>query len=198
MRFVSKSSGYSITFKKDVVQTFGPGEYQTQRPLWDCQFKAVGIKSHEIEQAKTWAVNRGMPVEQDGVSAVDPGYRFGVFDTTEFQAEHAGDIFPRTPEGFTDKDRKELEAFLIAHQDEYYRQVEELVLSPPWPAYDDFKGVRGQPTGLRIAERVQEDGYDVASVLAYERANRNRQDVIDALEALVAPAPVDDSLLVSA
>lgn len=198
MRFVAKSAGYSITYKHDIVANFATGESQILQPLWNCQFKTVGIKAAEIAQAKLWAVNHGMPVEEDSVTPVDPGYRFGVFDTEEFQAEHAADIFERCPNGFDDGERRKLEEFLLAHQDEYYRVVEVVKLAAPWPNYDTFKGVRGEPTGPRIAARVLEDGYDIDAVLAYEKENRNRQDVLDALEALRAEPAVDDSLLVSA
>lgn len=198
LRFVSKSPGYTITFKRDIIRTFGQGETQVLQPLWNCQFSPVGIKAEEIEQAKKWAINHGMALEQDQVTTVDSAYRFSVFDTEEFQALHADDVFERTPDGFTDALRLELEQFLIDHQDEYYRQVEVIVIPPPWPNYDATKGVRGLPTAQRIAEKVAEDGYDIDAVLAYERANRNRQEVLDAVAGLRDEPVVEDELLVTA
>lgn len=184
MRFVSKSSGYSICYKRDKTMHFATGESQEIQALWNCQFSPVGIRSHEIAQARRQLQNYGMPVEEDRVTPVDPAYRYGIFDTREFQEQHA-------EEGFDDNERLLLEAFLIKKQDEYYRLVEEIKVPIPWPNYDSFRGVKGTPTALRIAERVLEDGYDVAGVIAYERENANRPDVITELEALMVAPEVE-------
>lgn len=190
VRFVSKSSGYSICYKRDRIQHFASGESQVLQELWNCQFSPVGIRASEIKQAREQLHNYGMPKEQDQVTAVDPAYRYGCFDTHEFQEQHA-------EEGFDDAERLKMEEFLIKHQDEYYRLVEEIRVPAPWPNYNEFRGVKGTPTAVRIAERVREDGYDVLAVIAYERENANRPDVLAELEALLAPS-VDDELLVSA
>lgn len=190
-RYVSKSSGYSICYKRDRTDHFASGESQLRQALWNCQFSPVGIRAHEIEQAKRELQNYGLPVEQDHVTKVDPTYRYSVFDTGEFQKEHA-------EEGFDDAERLLLEAFLDSHQDEYYRLVEVIRVPAPWPNYDEFRGVKGTPTAVRIAERVREDGYDIFQVIAYERENANRPDVIAELEALTQSPIVDDELLVSA
>ena len=52
--------------------------------------------------------------------------------------------------------------------------------------------MRGLPTAEAIAKRVQEDGYEVAEVHAYERQNQNRQEVLDALEALLLEEPAGE------
>lgn len=191
MRFVSKSSGYSICYKRDKTQHFATGESQVLQELWNCQFSPIGIRSHEIKQAREQLHNYGMPKEQDQVTPVDPAYRYGVFDTRDFQKEHAD-------EGFDEAERLKLEEFLIEHQDEYYRLVVEIRVPIPWPNYDTFRGVKGTPTALRIAERVKEDGYDIFQVIAYEKENVNRLDVITELEALLQSNEIEDELLVSA
>lgn len=190
MRFVSKSSGYSICFKRDRTNYFGDGNSQTVQELWNCQFSPVGIRSSEIAQARQQLQNFGMPVEQDGITAVDPTYRYGIFDTVLFQEQHE-------EEGFDDEQRLKMEAFLVKMQDEYYRVVDVIVLPAPWPNYDSFRGVKGTPTAMRIAERVQEDGYDVMSVIAYEREYANRPEVITELEALLR-SPIEDEILIEA
>lgn len=193
MRFISKSARYQTCFKRDVTEHFATGESRVIQPMWNVEFKPDQWLAHELEVAKATFANRGMPTEIDEVTPVDSTYRFGTFDTGEFQQQHAS-------EGFDDARRKELEMFLLNHEDygSTFVMVETPRLAPPWPTYDEFRGVRGLPTAERIAEKVREDGYEVAAVIAYEVANAHRQDVIDALEALTSGPAVTDDELVSA
>lgn len=62
-------------------------------------------------------------------------------------------------------------------------------LKAPWPAYDQLttaQGVTHAMVAERIAAKVKEDGYSPVDVIAYERENRNREQVVRALEALIA------------
>ena len=135
MRFVAKYKKYNVIFQREIVEHYATGEQRTLQPYIDCQFDLYGsMLPHEIEAARAQFINYGLPVEVDGVTTVDPLYRFSVFDSVECQRL----------QGFDD------------------------------------------------AKRVQEDGYEVAEVHAYERQNQNRQEVLDALEALLLEEPVDD------
>lgn len=200
MRFIAKYAAYQTCFKRDIVEEYASGGSSIRQPLWNCAFKPDRWLEHEAKAARAVFLNFGMPVEPDGVTAIDPVYRFSVFDTEEYQAEHKDDMVYPPFKPFDDEMRVELEQWLLNHADygNAFIMVEAPRLEPPWPKYDEFRGVRGMPTGQRVAERVLEDGYDILEVLAYERANKNRSDVVDALEALLAPEPADDSVLVVA
>lgn len=78
--------------------------------------------------------------------------------------------------------------------------VERPHLAAPWPAYDKLvaQGARTvEKVSVKIAEKVTEDGYDPAEVIAYERENLNRAAVLDALAELIE-TPAEPELLVSA
>jgi hypothetical protein len=191
VRFISKSAKYQTCFKRDVVEHFATGESRTLQPLWNIEFQPDGWLAHELAEAKARFINRGLPTELDEVTTVDPTYRFGSFDTAAFQREHAS-------EGFDDARRVEMEEWLLQHPDygHMFFEVAAPTLDPPWPTYDKFRGNQGMALPARIAEKVREDGYDVGEVLAYERANANREDVVAALEELAAGEPAEE--LVSA
>lgn len=74
-------------------------------------------------------------------------------------------------------------------------------LKAPWPAYDKLVA-QGQRTidkvAAKIAEKVQEDGYSPHEVVAYERQNLNREQVIAALEALLEPVEEATETIVAA
>jgi len=185
VRFVAKYKKYNVIFQREIVEHYATGEQRTLQPYIDCQFDLYGsMLPHEIEAAREQFINYGLPVEVDGVTTIDPLYRFSVFDSVECQRL----------QGFDDAKRVELEQFLLNRPEcgVDYILVEAPRLAPPWPTYDSFRGVRGLPTAEAIAKRVQEDGYEVAEVHAYERQNQNRQEVLDALEALLLEEPAGE------
>lgn len=195
MRFVSKSAGYSICFRAPTEAGIDPwGVYQPAKPEWSCQFAADRYTAEEVDFARRSFIHRGTPLEEDGVTPADiytpsSHRRFSTFDTEAFQAQHAH-------EGFGDDEREAMETFLLAQPDHgpwYLRVPEPKPLPAPWPNYDVFAG-----TAAELVARVREDGYDVATVVAYERANAARQDVIDALEAFAVSQVDVDEMLISA
>lgn len=196
-RYVSKYKKYSICYQRDIIEHYATGESRVLKPLLNCQFDLYGsMYPWEMEAARGRFINTGTMLEMDNVTTVDPAYRFSVFDSERFAREN----------GLPPEELEKLDLWLqnkdplrsnFAEGHDYIF-VEAPVLAPPWPKYDDLRGVRGAPTAQRIAERVIEDGYDVADVIAYERQKANRADVIDALEALLTAEVVEDEELVSA
>jgi hypothetical protein len=194
VRFLSKYANYQICFQRDILEHYATGESRVLKPLINIEF-ATGIPptSREAQIGRDTFINYGTQVELDRVTAVDPLSRFAVWDSELYQSQHP-DLVPDT------NTRRKIEQWLIARPEHGidYLAIETQRTPPPWPNYDEFRGVRGSPTGPRIAERVLEDGYDVEAVLAYERENLNRQEVIDALEALNAAEPEPEAILVDA
>src|SRR5262249_38545665 len=108
----------------------------------------------------------GMPVEEDLLTPVDPTYRLSGFDTTI--------------QGWGDEEREELEQRLAdASVSGDYIIIETPKRPAPWPGYDKLK------SAAKIADLTQATGSDVEGVLAYERENLNRPEVIEAVQALV-------------
>ena len=72
-----------------------------------------------------------------------------------------------------------------------FLHVEAPKLTPPWPNYDKTFARNRKTTPLAVADTVEESGYDVAAVIAYEEANANRPDVLAELRKLL-PEEAED------
>ena len=72
-----------------------------------------------------------------------------------------------------------------------FLHVEAPKLAPPWPNYDKTFARNRKTTARVIADTVEESGYDVAAVIAYEEANANRPDVLAELRKLL-PEEAED------
>ena len=70
-------------------------------------------------------------LDKDGHTAIDPVYRFGSFDTVEYQREHADDIVYEPFKPFDDAMRVQLEQFLLNHAE--YGQAFIMVEAPSVP-----------------------------------------------------------------
>lgn len=185
MRFVSKYKKYTVVFQREIIEHFGTGESHEIKPFVACQFDLYGsMRPYEIEAARKQFINHGLPTEIDGVTTIDPLTRFSVFDSVACQDTY----------GFDDETREKVEQFLLSRA-EYgtdYIEVEEPRLAAPWPTYNDFRGVRGLPTPQAIVKKVVEDGYPIEDVIAFERQNLDRQEVLDALEAATQLDPEEE------
>lgn len=206
-RWVSKYAGYSLGVRTETRRNFvrpnGSVAEEIVEPALVAQFlpiasasandEHVSASQHDISVAMDrWAklVRRdGTPKELPAIPSLNAGViggqafvpfdirsRFGVFDT---------DWLP-------EQDRDEVDAKLRsdAMNGNDYVEVVPVALDAPWPNYDKTKSKgRGGSVADVIAAKVVEDGYDAAAVVAYEKANKNRADVIAAIEAAAAAAP---------
>lgn len=107
------------------------------------------------------------------------------YDSVEAQGQH----------GWTDEERENIEARLLERG---YVRVEPTKAIMP-PGYDKLK-VHGQRkiehVVEKILERIEEGVYDADQVLAFERENLNRPEIISAVEALLSsPEPEPEELL---
>jgi hypothetical protein len=105
---------------------------------------------------------------------IAPERWFGYYNSKDAQRQHS----------WTEDEHDQIVGRLVELG---YVQVEPIKLDAPWPAYDKLV-VHGQRkiehVAAKIAEKVLEDGYDVAAVVAYEQQNLNRPEVLAALSAL--------------
>lgn len=209
MRFISRYGRLTLP-PISAIEKAGPqGQVDnTEERGILCQFEPNRLREHEWQQAqREFGKLNGTMSEMDERTDVPARHRIGIYDTdeaalvsnppwsaerkerveswllsqsmdTEARARGLGGIF--TPEGklYSATDRLDVgERFLIV--------AEELVDEPPWPKYDELRG-RGQyNTAEAIRQKVKEDGYDVNEVIAYEKRNARREDVIKALETLL-------------
>lgn len=133
------------------------------------------------------ALNRGSRLGDDMVTPVSNDDRIGTFDTNLIEDP---------------KLRAKVEEMMLAHPDHGrdFILVEQPKIPRPWPRYDELR-VQGRRTVEMVVEtivaKVKEDGYSPEDVLAYERQNLNRPEVVEALEEL-ARVPDEDLVEVSA
>lgn len=127
-----------------------------------------GIPEYAMEKAQEVFGERltaGLP------EGVPWNLRVGWFDTVGAEANW----------GWTTEEREEAERLLLNHPSHgtAFLLVERPKTVKPWPKYDNLETVE------EIMARVVEDGYDPKHVVEYERENRNREDVVRALENYV-------------
>lgn len=97
-------------------------------------------------------------------------------------------IEEQTRNGWTDEEREAIESKLQITDG--VQLVEKPRVAAPWPAYDKLvAGSRPAPSRKEVVEKIvsiiDDQGYDIQAVLAYELENKNRSEVIAALKALL-------------
>lgn len=189
MRFISKISSYKVAAVHDESELLADGTTKLISKGFMCEFEHGGLTNAEAEFARQAFVWKGLPIATDG-TPLDPVrdlHRVGVFDS-EWAPEHL---------------REQVEQKLLSRpgfgQD--YVLFEQPKAPAPWATYDQLV-VRGQRTldhvVAKITEIVEETGTDPQAVIAYERENLNRGEVIEAMLLLTAGSREPADELVSA
>lgn len=164
MRYLAKG-GYKKTVRKAEVQIVqgpnGPVETLARAPEI-AVFWQFGVTPWERELARERFTFTGL------AEGENPVKRLSIYDTDIAARERNWDA----------KTKAEVERVLDEGQNEFYFRVDEPLALKPWPKYDE---ARSAP---KIAEAVLSLGLDVGGVIAYERENKNRESVIEALVAL--------------
>jgi hypothetical protein len=99
------------------------------------------------------------------------------------------------------EDREYAEKRLLedASNGNHYIQVGHRKLDPPWPTYEEMKGIKGNSTAQMVCRMIQDGGYDPEYVIAYElQRERPRYEITKAIEALkeeLAAQAVEDASL---
>lgn len=173
MRFISKFGGFGLLIKPDVTESYATGLTRTiEEPIY-AMFTVGGLLPAERELAvNRWSFN-GLPQQQDQVTTVTPDHRIGVFDTEIAQLA----------KGWSDETRQLVENALLqrATVNDDILVIEEVRTAPPWPRYDAYQG------GTKmLVRKLVDEGHDLEQVLAYERENQQRDEVLIALEELLS------------
>lgn len=186
-RFVSPHAGYSLVIRPTIDRETSFQRNVPQQMGLVAEFKKGGLSPWEREAALERFPNlRGIGHDQN------PLRRFSVYDT-EAQA-----LLNKWDEEFRAQVEDRIRSSMSFGVD--YIEVETPRAPEPWPNYDNLtaQGRRtNEMVAEKIAETVKELGYSIEHVLVYERENRNRPEVIAALEALTAE-PEPDQTVVSA
>jgi hypothetical protein len=169
------------------VEILASGQHRVIAPGFTAEFRSGDVTTWEEDEARQHFTFRGTVTEEGSERPIDPiPSRVGSFDTARI-----GDS----------KLRAEIEQKMLAHSDHGrdFRMVEKPQLAAPWPNYSKVKGGgAGRTTAKVISEQVQELGLDPADVMAYERDNANREEVLAALSKLEKLLePVEEELVIA-
>jgi hypothetical protein len=178
LRFVAKYQKYSTQARvqRETVTIDGFPMVAQEQIL--CDFEQGALRPYEVDAGiAELGARRGLP------EGIDPSYRLSVFDTAWAEQAYNWD----------DSTREYVEAFLLANPSfgVDYILCEEPQIPAPWPRYGEFKDMR------KLAAKVVEDGFDISDVIAYEKQNENRSDLIDLLDTALI-AQVEDATEVMA
>lgn len=197
MRFLSKYRNYHLLLRNEtyqlVEQSGGAPKLVALQPMYSADFQHGDVSEAE----RTFAIERfgaaafkGTTIEGDGVTQEDPRNRISSFDTEA--------------QGWPYDLREEFEAYMLASPSLGIDFVlyEPALVAAPWPSYDQLTA-QGRRTVEMVAEKIAlnviENGYDPATVAAYETAHLKRPAVLHALAALTEPAvAVPDEPLITA
>jgi hypothetical protein len=156
MRFVSQYKMFGMQVRPIREMVLATGQTQVQvEPIY-IRFWQGDISEREIAAAEAhWGTFAGRTVERDQMTPTSILARLSVFDT---DADHPWANDPEVKEMIE-------EMLLSKAGGKDFIYVEREKLAPPWPAYDGFKGNLNA-----LLKRIEEDGYSLEVVLAYEQS----------------------------
>lgn len=168
-RFVSRYQRYSHGVREEIAETFSRGTRVLQRPL-EAQFDPRGLTDYEKETAAGKLHFHGLPEDADTGIDVSPMSRMSLFDSEEAKKQYrwSDEEHDLVVDTLRESDRNGLD----------FIEVETPKRPAPWNGYDKLTDAE-QIAKLTIATETP-----VETVLAYERENENRDDVIAALEEI--------------
>ena len=168
MRFVAQYGAYRIQLRPQISEAFATGDVRVTQEGIYATFERDLIQPHEREAALAVFSFRGQYQERDEVRMVEPDYRMSVWDSDRAAALN----------GWTDELKQWAEGRLLSADANGidYIHVPALVLDPPWPTFDSFRG-----TPESLVKKLVEDGHDLEQVLAYELEHRNREKFVTAI-----------------
>ena len=190
MRFISWITQYKLMAVHQGYEVLATGQGRVTSPGYTVEFRPHDATHAEREQARRSFQYRGLvtaPGSEKELDPIDVQHRVSTFDTNVIADSEL---------------RARVEKALLNNPDfgrDYVLADEPVKLPPPWPAYDKLVA-QGRRTLEMVVEKIKaqvdEAGYDPVAVIAYERENLNRPEVIAALEPQTADEP--DVELVSA
>jgi hypothetical protein len=174
-RFVSSYGNYSYGVQSAVHEHFGTGESRTLKRRIDAQFHRGNVTDDDLAFAVATFSFPGLPHNEETNTNISPRYRVSVWDS-EWSKEF---------DGFSDEEIDLIVDTLRRGEGTDHREMTIPAAGVPFPSYDELS------VG-EILQVVKITSIDPQSVLAYERENANREDLIAKLEGKA----VDDDVVV--
>lgn len=157
-------------------------------------FEHGQLSEHELAQGlEKLGPFTGLPILEDDQVAVSPRKLIRVYDTDVWAISEQWDADTKTF----------VEESLLKHPlyGQQFIAIETPRVAAPWPAYDKLVAKDARSLGpivKKILAKIEEDEYEPALVLAYERENLNRPKIVEALEAVLPADAGDDIDLIAA
>lgn len=169
-RFVAKYAKYRHGVRTGRFMVLGDGQRQELAKELFAKFERSVPREDEIKIAITQLQHTGLPIDKDTEEHFSPRSRISGFDSEAAQERY----------GWTDEERELVEQVLRS-SDAYGREFLEVgdevySSAKPWQNYDNITDA------FTIVDLVKLTGVPVEQVIAYEKHNANREDVLEALE----------------
>jgi hypothetical protein len=157
MRFISQYKQFGMQVRGIREMVLATGQVQVQvEPIY-IQFWQGDVSEAEVAAAEEhWGTFAGRTVERDRMTPTPLISRLSAFDTDADHHPWAND-----PEV---KQMVE-ETLLRKAGGKDFIYVPRATTPPPWPTYDEFAGNLNA-----LLKRIEEDGYTLEAVLAYEQS----------------------------
>lgn len=181
-RFVSRYGAYSHGVREEIAEHFAKGTRVIQRGL-EAQFGAHGLTDDDVQYALQTLAFHGLPEDRDTGLEVSGRSRLSLFDSEKYAKEkkltdEEHDLIVDT---LRESERNGID----------YVEIVPLPATLPWNGYDKLTSAE------TIVEITIATETPVSSVLAYERENQNRADVIAALEE-IGESEAEDAVVIDA
>lgn len=184
MRFISQARRMRVQIQAGRSEYLAGGVERPIIPNINVQFVDHDVTDDEIKYAaEAFSGINGRKLLRDEVTMEPLRNRMSGFDTdwpdNVREWEELDEQFGKEP-GYH---KRLVEEKLLSRSgpDTDILLVQEVRVPAPWPRYNDFAG-----TFEELAQRVVDDGYDLAQVLAYERQNLNRRELVELYETMLA------------
>lgn len=158
---------YTHGVREEVAEIFARGSRVIQKGL-EAQFEPGGLTEEDVEIALSQLHLHGLPQDRETGAEVSGRSRLSLFDSEKYAKQHK----------LTDEEH-DLIVTTLRESDRFGLDYIEITPQPaalPWNGYDNIDDAE------KIVDLAVATETSIETVLAYERENKNRPQVIKALE----------------
>jgi hypothetical protein len=189
MRFISHYRNFAVGIFPRSVEILPGGVEREIRPGLTAHFVHGDVTAEELRFAESTFAFHGRTLGEDTVTLTPIIGRLSTYDTEnpenvelyhridqQMEGQPTMDGRGVWAEGYT---KALVEAKLSERADgDMFAKVPEETVAAPWPRYNEFAGSIDE-----LVARLRQDGHHLPAVLAYEKQNLRRPDVMKAIEA---------------
>lgn len=181
-RFLAKYRNYSHGARSELVEHYATGRSKVLEKTLEAQFLPEAVTDHDKQVGLSSFGWKGLPEDRDTGGEVSPIRNLSLFDSERARIDNH----------WTDEEHDIVVKALRESTMLGVEFIECELPKPkaPWAGYDKLESPD------QIAEIALATETPIDTVLAYERAHLNREDVIEVLSDLQDSAPAEDAPVV--